>query len=960
MGEVYLAHDAELERDVAVKVLSYEPGDIADRERERRFIQEAKAASALNHPNVISVFEIGSHDGIRFIAMELVRGETLRKRLGRGALPVAEAINVGAQITAGVAAAHSAGIVHRDIKPENVIIRPDGYVKVLDFGLAKLRVSTAHDAATVLKTAPGMTMGTLGYMAPEQLTGSDVTPAADVFSIGVVLYEMLAGRSPFRGATATELVGEILSKAPQPLTNIPPKLETVLFKALAKNPADRYAAAGELLEELKSFSGGLQPAEMPRTAKPRAMRWLVAALVLLVIGAGIFAVVRSRRIANARVAVAEAEQLVRQGRFDEAFRKATAAVAFLPGDDRVRDVIVASSEKLTIESDPPGATAYLQAWQGPPERLRAGVTPLTTARLPRAHYILTLEKPGYAPGIRPLTTVPMAVRELTQRPEPTKFRVKLIEASRVPPGMSYVPGGEIRLAGWYRASDRVVQLGDFLVDKYEVSNAEFEEFIRAGGYRHRELWKHRFVADGKTLSFDQAIARMRDTTGLPAPRSWAGGAAPAGKATHPVSDVTWYEAAAFAEWKGKQLPTVYQFDRASRYPFTRAVGSNFPWGIVAEGVDATERANFGGKGTVAADAMPFGVSAVGAYHMAGNVSEWGRNALPPGFVARGGGWNDAVYAYGRTFALPPFYAASTLGFRCVKSLQDGTSDDGGFDLSPSGFLPQYKAVGDAEYESLRARYDYVKTPINGRVVETVDAAAWRRETVEFTAGDKTVPAYLYIPKGYSPPLQVIYLSPAGDVVSGWRSLPQSVESQLAPAIRSGRAVFSVMLEGFIGRPRTVERPSSLATAEYVDYVFSRVYELRRGMDYIESRKDLDASRIAFVGPSAGAAAGVILTAVDPRFRSVMFIGTGLEPEELGAPPIVGRMNFAPRIKAPKLMLQGRYDEDAPLASSAEPLFRLMRDPKRLTVYEGSHVPSAEIAVPAIQNWLDETLGPVAQ
>src|SRR5471030_1289447 len=198
MGEVYLAYDHDLEREVAVKVLSQDAEEMP--ERLRRFVQEARAASALNHPNVATVFEIGSQDHLRFIAMELVPGQRLRDRLRNGALPIDDAVALCVQIASGVAAAHKVGIVHRDIKPENVIVRPDGYAKVLDFGLAKLRQIADPDAATLFRTAPGITMGTIGYMAPEQLSGSDVTPAADVFSLGVVLYEMISGHRPFQGA----------------------------------------------------------------------------------------------------------------------------------------------------------------------------------------------------------------------------------------------------------------------------------------------------------------------------------------------------------------------------------------------------------------------------------------------------------------------------------------------------------------------------------------------------------------------------------------------------------------------------------------------------------------------------------------------------------------------------------------------------------------------------------------
>src|SRR5438128_1871171 len=235
MGEVYLAYDRDLEREIAIKVLR--DGSEEGSDRIRRFEQEAKAASALHHPNIAHVYEIGSQDNFHFIAMELVRGETLRERIARGPLPIDDVLDLGTQIAAAIGAAHKSEVIHRDIKPENVVIMPDGYTKVLDFGLAKLREIRGDDAATLLKTKPGVAMGTISYMAPEQLVGADVTPAADVFSLGVVLYEMLAGHRPFEGPTATEVVSAILSKAPRPVHDVrgdvPPKLEAVISKALS-------------------------------------------------------------------------------------------------------------------------------------------------------------------------------------------------------------------------------------------------------------------------------------------------------------------------------------------------------------------------------------------------------------------------------------------------------------------------------------------------------------------------------------------------------------------------------------------------------------------------------------------------------------------------------------------------------------------------------------------------------
>jgi dienelactone hydrolase len=368
--------------------------------------------------------------------------------------------------------------------------------------------------------------------------------------------------------------------------------------------------------------------------------------------------------------------------------------------------------------------------------------------------------------------------------------------------------------------------------------------------------------------------------------------------------------------------------------------------------------NRAGKGTMPVDTMPFGASPWGAHHMAGNVSEWCRNPHPPGYAARGGAWKDAVYAFGQTAAYPGFYSAPTLGFRCASG---GGGDEGDFALSPSGFVPVYKPVDDRTFAELRRRYEYKRESLDARVVESVETPDWTREKITYVVAGKTVPAYLYLPKGFRRPLQVIHYAPAGDVTGGYRTLPHSIEVQFAPLIRAGRAVFAVEMEGFLGRPwRPGWVTPDRAQEEYADYNVSRVTEMRRGIDYLETRQDLDRSRIALVGVSAGGGPGVFVTALEWRYRSVVFAGTGISMREQRFAAAANRTNFVSRISAPKMMLHGRYDEDTSLKSEAEPMFRLLREPKRLELYEGGHIAPLEIAIPAITKWLDETMGAVAQ
>ncbi|MGE3467559.1 MAG: serine/threonine protein kinase, partial [Pyrinomonadaceae bacterium] len=228
MGEVYLANDTKLDRKVALKVLTAEVA--ADEERVRRFVQEAKAASALNHQNILTIFEIGTFEGSHYIATELIDGKTLRDRKRSGDLSLTEAVRIALQAAAALAAAHDAGIIHRDIKPENIMIREDKLVKVLDFGLAKLTEKYADTAApedatkAQMNTEPGVVMGTVNYMSPEQARGRALDARSDIFSLGIVMYELFGGQRPFQGESNVDVISSIIKDEPAPLRQLAPNI----------------------------------------------------------------------------------------------------------------------------------------------------------------------------------------------------------------------------------------------------------------------------------------------------------------------------------------------------------------------------------------------------------------------------------------------------------------------------------------------------------------------------------------------------------------------------------------------------------------------------------------------------------------------------------------------------------------------------------------------------------------
>ena len=306
MGEVYLARDTRLDREVAIKIVL---ADIAnDGDRLQRFEQEARATSALNHPNILTVYDVGTHDGSPYIVAELLEGEELRQRLDEGPLPLRKTIDYAHQIISGLSAAHEKGIVHRDLKPENLFITKDDRVKILDFGIAKLRAaklegSSLEDATRRAITNPGVVMGTVGYMSPEQVRGQSTDYRSDIFSFGAILYEMITGRRAFRRETMAETMSAILKEEPDEPTesnpNISPSLERIVRRCLEKKPERRFQSTSDLgfaLEALSTTSSSgvsrTQTGTLDTAASVKLSGWRNRSLIItLIVAASALALV---------------------------------------------------------------------------------------------------------------------------------------------------------------------------------------------------------------------------------------------------------------------------------------------------------------------------------------------------------------------------------------------------------------------------------------------------------------------------------------------------------------------------------------------------------------------------------------------------------------------------------------------------------------------------------------------
>jgi tRNA A-37 threonylcarbamoyl transferase component Bud32 len=601
MGMVYLARDTILGRLVAVKVLR--PDALGNAERRERFLREARAASALNHPHIVTLHDVGHDpaDGRDFLVMEYAEGGSLDARLREGPLPVPEALTLAIQVADGLAAAHEGGIVHRDLKPGNILLTKKDDAKLGDFGLAKL-VPTAPastEAETLTReslTRDGAVLGTAAYMSPEQAAGSPVDTRSDVFSFGSVLYEMLTGRRPFVGDSNVSTRMAILSKAPPAprslRADLPSAIERLVLRCLEKDREARPASGAELARELRRIESSLERERNRRAAFWRRPSFAVpAAVAVLAAGTALgFFWWRESRVRWARsVATPEIARLADEGRYMAAFRLARQAREILPGDEELERLWNATTWISSIRTEPAGAEVLWKDYadlDGPWER--AGRTPIEGFRSPTYTFLRwRLEQPGFEPLEHAGPGRSLAM---------WRFR----PAGSSPPGMVWIPPGQGNVHG------RAVDLDGYWLDRLEVTNREFKAFVDSGGYRRRDLWKHPFTRGRREISWAEAIAELVDRTGRPGPSTWELGAYPEGEDDHPVRGVSWYEAAAYAEFAGKALPTVHHWLRATS-PFASAT--------------FTEIANFDGKGPLRAGSSR-ALGPFGTVDMAGNVKEW--------------------------------------------------------------------------------------------------------------------------------------------------------------------------------------------------------------------------------------------------------------------------------------------------------------------------------------------------
>jgi eukaryotic-like serine/threonine-protein kinase len=965
MGEVYLARDTRLERTVAIKTL---PAHLSSNDDlHARFSQEARAISGLQHPNICVVHDIGSQGGVDYMVMEYVTGRTLDHIIPAGGLPANLAMKYAVQIANALACAHAAGIVHRDLKPANIMVDESGSVKVLDFGLAKLIApdsTKGNENATIAasSTTPGMVVGTLVYMSPEQAEGKNLDARSDIFSFGSVFYEMLTGAKAFEGTSSVALLAAIMRDDPKPVSelkrDVPPEVRRIVSRCLKKDPAARYASGTELAHDLKTCrdllfpesGASLSPERIAREAKrPRILVPLLLLIILIGVGIG-WLIKRNRQVHWAReVAVPEISQLYDQGKFSSAFVLATKAEKSIPSDPGLRKLWPLISYQLSVETTPSGADVFRKEYtDSSAPWVYVGKTPLKSVRQPRGMFLWKFEKQGYATVYR--TTLGLIPRFSVPPGQPVEGKVILDEAGNVPPGMVRVSAEKyfktLFIPGFEGMPELVLK--DYWIDQYEVTNRQYKAFVDQGGYQNHQYWKYDFVRDGKHLSWDEAMALFRDAAGRPGPKDWIAGEYPEGQDDFPVTGISWYEAAAYAEFAGKSLPTIYHWNRAAG-PLSASL--------------IVPASNFGGNGL-----LPVGskqdMSPWGNYDMAGNAKEWVSTEAEAGKrYVLGGAWDEPNYMFVDPDAQSPFLRASNIGFRCVKYIEPDSIPKEAFAVMPSPRrdLSQEKPVSDSIFQAYRGLYYYDQAPLDASVESlSSNGEDWKVEKITYAAayGNERAIAYLFLPTKAKPPFQTVLFFPGSNALS-LRQFSMYPTASLDAVIRSGRAVIYPIYKSTYERGDGMESDVASATSVWRDHLIMWVKDASRALDYVETRPDLDHNKLAYYGYSWGAEMGAIVPAVDPRIKVVVLALGGLDFHR--SLPEVDTINFLPHVKQPVLMLNGRYDFFFPVDSTQEPFYRLLgtkKDEKKHLIYETSHnIPRNEL-IKEMLNWLDLYLGPV--
>ena len=718
-----------------------------------------------------------------------------------------------------------------------------------------------------------------------------------------------------------------------------------------------------MLKDLRKYGDVLHAEELGafnlrtilrRIRRPRVAIPAICAVIIIAL-ATVWFLNRQAKIRWARQEILPEIEHLLEGNlrdFYEPYKLAEEAERYIPNDPELAELFSKCSLNIHVETEPPDADIYVKKYASPDSEWEyLGVSPLENVRLPIGIFRWKIEKQGYETVLAASANWNVVATGKSGFVPHDLVRV-LDKKGSIPEGMVRVAGKKTPLG----------ELDDFFIDRYEVTNKQYKEFIDSGGYQNEAYWKHEFIKDGQILTWEEAVTEFVDQTDRPGPSTWQAGDYPEGQDNFPVSGISWYEAAAYAEFAGKSLPT----------------GTH--WGIArGEGMPMIKWFQFGGnalfapfsnffeRGPVPVGSLP-GITSYGAYDMAGNVREWCWNETRKGRMTRGGAWNDPTYAFGNQRQSFAFDRSPVNGFRCALYSGLEKIPEAAFQLVRLGETKDFykeKPVPDSIFEVYKEQFSYDKTDLNAQV-EWKDESHdnWIQEQITFDAayGGERMIAVLFLPKNAKSPFQTVIYFPG--VQAQWRKSSREIESSrefkvfLSFVVKNGRAALYPVYKGTM--ERNFKRPD-LWVDSYLqmEYRIQLVKDYKRCIDYLETRPDIDSRKLAYYGMSWGGEwPGIVIPAVEERLKASILLPGGLR--DIGRSE-VHPINYVTRVKIPTLMLNGKYDTAFPYETSGKPLYDLLGTPeehKELKLYDTDHIPPLNESIKEILSWLDKYLGPV--
>lgn len=619
-----------------------------------------------------------------------------------------------------------------------------------------------------------------------------------------------------------------------------------------------------------------------------------------------------------------------------AFEMAEQAVRLIPNDSTLIRLWPLISRNISLQTEPTGAAVFWKDYDRPADAWKKlGTTPLQNIRIPFGIRV-KIEKEGFETIMA--TSSCIAANNL----------FKLDSISALPKNMVRIPAKvtDMYIIGLEQSGGKTV--GEFLSDRFEVSNKEYKAFVDAGGYTNKKYWDFPIYTMEKQISWEEAMKLFVDKTGKQAPATWEVGSYPSGKENDPVAGVSWYEAAAYAAFAGKQLPTV------------------FHWSVLAE----TQRtknivpfSNFSGSSTVPVGSLE-GISSFGIYDLAGNVREWCSNEIGDSKAnyILGGGWNDPTYAFNDAYGAHPIDRSLTNGFRCIKNLPNDTTLS---ELAPAVSLAfrdyhKEKPVDEKTFNIFLRQYAYDKSPIDAQVQAMADSGIWKIEKVTMSAAyaDDKLIVYVFLPRDKKPPYQPILFFPGSNVIYESK-FEGGYADRIDFLVKSGRAIVYPVFKGTFERRDELNSDLADESVFYKDHVIMWRKDIGRTIDYIETRPDMLSDKIGYFGWSWGGFMGGIMPAIEKRIKAIVLHVGGMEMNK--ALPEVDQINYLPRVYQPIIMLNGKHDMFFPVETSQKPMFDLLGTPKKdkkIIIYDAGHrVPRTELIKESLL-WYDQYLDPV--